>query len=107
VARPDGLIEILAPTAPLIGVFDDQHHLFQQDVVILSAGAVFVASTDGITEARNEEGEIFGMDRLIELVKANRQEDVRTIADRILDAAQAFGSDRIHDDMAIVAARFA
>ena len=46
---------LLDPTAPLIGVFDDQHHLFRQSHVELPPGALLVATTDGVTEARGDE----------------------------------------------------
>ncbi|HEY6237136.1 MAG TPA: PP2C family protein-serine/threonine phosphatase, partial [Candidatus Elarobacter sp.] len=71
IVHPDRTVEVLAPTAPLIGVFDDQHHLFTQDVVTLSAGTLFVATTDGVTESRNSKGEMFAMDRFIAIVKNN------------------------------------
>ncbi|MBC5814988.1 MAG: serine/threonine-protein phosphatase [Candidatus Eremiobacteraeota bacterium] len=106
VIQPDGKVEVLAPTAPLIGVFDDQHHLFTQDVIVVSAGTLFVATTDGVTEARNPEGEMFGMDRFIEVVKTNSKRDLKELIEVVIDEAQAFGLGRVVDDIAIVAARF-
>ncbi len=106
VVHPNGTVEVLQPTAPLIGVFDDQHHLFTQDVVTLSAGALFVATTDGVTEARNSEGEMFGMDRFIDVVRKNAGWELKRLIASVLDEAQAFSSGRQVDDMAIVAARF-
>ena len=106
VVHPNHTVEVLAPTAPLIGVFDDQHHLFTQDVVTISAGTLFVATTDGVTESRNSEGEMFGMDRFIELVKRNFDGELKQLIASVIDEAQAFSSGRLVDDMAIVAARF-
>jgi serine phosphatase RsbU (regulator of sigma subunit) len=106
VVQPDGNVEVLAPTAPLIGVFDDQHHLFTQDVVTLSPGALFVATTDGVTEARNSAGEMFGMERFIEVVTVNFQADLKRLIHVVIDEAQAFSGGRLVDDMAIMAARF-
>ncbi len=106
VVHPDRTVEVLAPTAPLIGVFDDQHHLFTQDVVTIAPGALFVATTDGVTEARNAGGEMFGMERFIEIVKANFDRDLKQLIKLVTDEAQAFSSGRLVDDMAIVAARF-
>jgi sigma-B regulation protein RsbU (phosphoserine phosphatase) len=106
IVHPTGTVEVLAPTAPLIGVFDDQHHLFTQDVVTLSPGTLFVATTDGVTEARNSEGEMFGMDRFIDVVKKNADWELKRLIASVIDEAQAFSSGRLVDDMAIVAARF-
>jgi sigma-B regulation protein RsbU (phosphoserine phosphatase) len=106
VVHPNRVVEVLAPTAPLIGVFDDQHHLFTQDVVTITAGTLFVATTDGVTEARNSEGEMFGMDRFIETVKRNADWELKQLIASVIDEAQAFSDGRFVDDMAIVAARF-
>jgi sigma-B regulation protein RsbU (phosphoserine phosphatase) len=106
VVHPDQTVEVLAPTAPLIGVFDDQHHLFTQDVVTISAGTLFVATTDGVTESRNAEGEMFGMERFIAVVKRNFDCELKQLIASVIDEAQAFSSGRLVDDMAIVAARF-
>jgi sigma-B regulation protein RsbU (phosphoserine phosphatase) len=106
VVYPDGKVELLAPTAPLIGVFDDQHHLFKEDVVSVCAGTLFVATTDGVTEARNRNGELFGMERLTDLVRSHREEELPDIVDAIVTAAQHFAEGRTRDDMAILAVRF-
>jgi sigma-B regulation protein RsbU (phosphoserine phosphatase) len=106
VVHPNRTVEVLAPTAPLIGVFDDQHHLFTQDVVTLTAGTLFVATTDGVTEARNSKGEMFGMDRFIQIVQRNPDLELKQLVASVIDEAQAFSDGRLVDDMAIVAARF-
>jgi sigma-B regulation protein RsbU (phosphoserine phosphatase) len=103
----DGSVDILRPTAPLIGVFDDQHHLFRQDVAILSHRCLFVGATDGVTEARDDAGEMFGMSRLIEVVRANRHEALPpALVDRVIGEVQTFSTGPAKDDMAIVAVRF-
>ena len=106
IVHPDTTVEVLAPTAPLIGVFDDQHHLFAQDIVTISPGTLFVATTDGITEARNHAGELFGMDRFIAVVRENAGSDLKALIGAVIGAAQSFASGRVVDDIAIVAARF-
>ena len=106
VVHPDRTVEILAPTAPLIGVFDDQHHLFGQDIVRVSAGSLFVATTDGVTEARNDAGELFGMDRFIEAVLQHQREELNVLVERVIAEARAFSKGRVKDDIAILAARF-
>jgi sigma-B regulation protein RsbU (phosphoserine phosphatase) len=53
---PGERAHVIAPTAPLIGVFDDQHHLFKHAFLHMPPGTIFVATTDGITEARRRMG---------------------------------------------------
>ncbi len=105
IVHANGKVEVLAPTAPLIGVFDDQHHLFAQEAIHVAAGSVVVATTDGVTESRNADGETYGMDRFIASVKANLHDDLRKTIGAVIDDALAFGGNRQADDIAILAAR--
>lgn len=96
----------IAPTAPLIGVFDDQHHLFKQGFVELPPGTIFVATTDGITEARSPDRSFFGMDGFIEVIEEYAAAPVDAIVQALIDRARVFSNDTLRDDIAIVAARF-
>lgn len=104
--RPDGVVTTLAPTAPLIGVFDDQHHLFKQSYVEIEPGSLFVGATDGVTEARNKAGELFGMQRFTEAAVAAREEGEAEVVARILRDTEEFCESRRRDDIAIVVVRF-
>jgi sigma-B regulation protein RsbU (phosphoserine phosphatase) len=103
---PDGEVNILEPTAPLVGVFDDQHHLFKQDFADLPPGTLFIGATDGVTEARDAGGEFFGMDRFVAIAAAARALPETNIVQTIMDEVKAFCNDRLHDDIAIAAVRF-
>jgi len=103
---PDGRAQVLQPTAPLIGVFDDQHHLFKQAFVYLPAGTLFVGATDGVTEARSPDGEFFGMDRFVAVAVANRLLPATELVQTIMDVVQAFCHGKRADDIAISAVRF-
>ena len=96
----------IEPTAPLIGVFDDQHHLFKQGFVDRPVGALFVATTDGITEARAPDGTFFGMEGFIEIIEALSEAPVDEIVHTLIDRAREFTKDHLRDDIAVVAARF-
>ncbi|MDQ2680305.1 MAG: serine/threonine-protein phosphatase [Candidatus Eremiobacteraeota bacterium] len=106
VIYPDGSSKVLEPTAPIIGVFDDLHHLFKQRHIELQAGTLFVSATDGVTEARNPGGELFGMGRLIECAVEYRHENEKTIVEKLLERTEVYCEGRRHDDIAILAARF-
>lgn len=106
VVSPHGQVRVLEPTAPLVGVFDDQHHLFKQRFMEIEPGSVFVGTTDGITEARNADGDLFGMDRLIDTVCATHHLSEKQIVSRLLTQAEDFCGGRRRDDIAIIAVRF-
>lgn len=103
--QPGAPARLLDITAPLIGVFDDQHHLFKQAFVHLEAGALLVATTDGVTESRDPNGKLFGVERFVALVTECRDLREGEIVDRILDETEAFCHGRRRDDIAIIAVR--
>jgi len=103
---PDGASRVLAPTAPLVGVFDDHHQLFSQAFAEVEAGTLFIGATDGVTEARNESGEFFGMDRFIDAAVANRALPESEIVQAIVDTTLVFCNGKRRDDIAITAVRF-
>jgi phosphoserine phosphatase RsbU/P len=96
----------IAPTAPLIGVFDDQHHLFKQSYVELPPGTLFVATTDGITEARAPDKSFFGMEGFIDVIEKFAAAPVDKVVQALIDRARDFTHDNLRDDVAVVAARF-
>ncbi len=105
IARPGHDPVALDVTAPLIGVFDDQHHLYKQAFVSLEPGTLIVATTDGVTESRDAKGTLFGMDRFLRVVAENRDLPEMEIADALLSTAEAHCKTRRRDDIAIFVAR--
>ncbi len=106
IAIPGEPPEMILPTAPLLGVFDDQHHLFKQKHVDLPPGTVFVATTDGITEARSPAGEFYGMERFLETIDVFAEAPTDLIVHELIERARRFSGSNLHDDIAVVAARF-
>jgi len=104
---PDGEPVILDVTAPAVGVFEDQQHLFKQRNVALAPGALLVAVTDGITESRRGRREFFGMERFLDVVREQRDAQVDVVARTIADRALAFSDRPAHDDIAILVVRTA
>jgi sigma-B regulation protein RsbU (phosphoserine phosphatase) len=96
---------LLKPTAPLIGVFDDQHHLFRQAVVDVVPGTLLLATTDGLTEARSPTGEFYGVERLVSEVDRLRSLPVSEIIAALLADLERFANGRVRDDIAVLAAR--
>jgi len=99
--------EILEPTSPIIGVFDDQHHLFRQNIVDLWPGSLLVMATDGVTEARSADGAFFGLEGLVACVDEHRDVEPAAVVDAIVADVQEFSGESLRDDVAILAARFA
>lgn len=64
---------------------------------------IFVFISDGITDARNAEGEDFGVERLCELIKINKNNNSQQIKDNIVDALRQFSAESYqYDDLTLV-----
>ena len=70
------------------------------------SGDRVVFYTDGVTEPENAYGEMFGEERLTELLVRNAQLDEAHIVTAITDAVREWtGSDELQDDMTLLLMR--
>lgn len=86
----------LSATGLPIGILEDVD--FTEETLFLQPGDVVLFYSDGISEASNEEGELFGVDRLAHLVCAHANEEAESIAQRIIEAVEGFRSDGYRSD---------
>jgi sigma-B regulation protein RsbU (phosphoserine phosphatase) len=77
----------------------DEEYTFQQlEKTIGGPGTVILIGTDGIWEAHNSEGEMFGKKRLCEIIRNNGDKSSETILDAVLDAVTEFRGDMAQED---------
>ena len=101
----DTCLPIELPGLPL-GAFPGVS--YDQIVVELGAGDVFVFCTDGIYETFNGADEEFGAERVAEIVQTMRREPAADIVQAIVDAVEGFRGDRPQgDDMTVVVVKIA
>jgi phosphoserine phosphatase RsbU/P len=82
-----------------LGVIDRP---YEEEVLTLEPGALWVLYTDGVTEARGPGRELYGVDRLRAAVKA-APDNVEALGQAILADVHAFTGDRPqHDDVTLV-----
>jgi phosphoserine phosphatase RsbU/P len=99
-STPDSCLPIELPGLPL-GSFPGVS--YDQIVLELSAGDIFVFCTDGIYETFNGADEEFGAARVAEIVQARRREPAESIVQAIVEAVEGFRGDRPQgDDMTVV-----
>ena len=95
--------ERLETTAPPLGLATAAS--IQRRQVPWSVGHdLLVLWTDGLVDARTEEGEPFGEERLLAEVCAHRSEPAEAIVQAVLDAAEAFGG-QPEDDRTLLVLR--
>jgi sigma-B regulation protein RsbU (phosphoserine phosphatase) len=69
----------------------------------IESGEVLVVFSDGVTEARNKQGEFFGTDRLKSLLLNKNDESASNIGNKIIDEINRFSSDsRLNDDLSVI-----
>ncbi len=74
--------------------------------VPLASGDIVLLTTDGIYEATNPEGEQFGIDRMLELLKRDRHQSAEMIMTNLREAVKAFTKGRPPtDDLTAVVVR--
>jgi len=104
VIAPDGSFEELRPTGPALGMLPDSH--FSAVTRTLERGHSLFAFTDGLVEAYSPAGEVYGWDRLREVLRAQRGTSASSLVQAVLDSVQAFaGHSDAHDDVTMLAAR--
>lgn len=79
---------------------------YDSSCITLNAGDTLVFFTDGITEPENAYGEMFGEDRLTDLVVKNLHMDDGGLTDTITNAVRQWtGTEELQDDMTLLLLR--
>ncbi len=80
--------------------------ILEEHTIKLARNGTVLLYTDGVTEARNEDGIEFGEDRLTSLVKACKAETAKQIKEYLLNSVSDFcGNAQLHDDLTFVILR--
>lgn len=88
--RTDGRNELLTTKSVLLGAFDFAK--YQERETRLAPGDIVVIYTDGVTEAVNAAGEMFGDERLVKLIEGSASLSADEIKNLVLGEVVAFTS---------------
>jgi len=100
----DGASTLLDVNGTVVGAFPFAK--YEESKLELRAGDLLVCYTDGITEPENEYGEMFGEERLIELVAKNAERDEAQIIESLMESVRQWtGVPELSDDMTVLLAR--
>jgi sigma-B regulation protein RsbU (phosphoserine phosphatase) len=99
--RSSGEIEYLKEGGQVLGVTAGA--IYEERPIFLGKGDLVVFYTDGVTEIFDSNGDEFGLSRLVELLKENREKSSAEIQDIIYLEAKAFASsENIFDDFTTI-----
>jgi PAS domain S-box-containing protein len=102
VVRATGEVEIVGRPGTLLGVFPEVE--LTDSAVDLRPGDTLVLYTDGVTDEQRD-GEEFGLERLVDVLRATSGAAPDEIARAIEDAVLAFGPQAPADDLAVLVAK--
>lgn len=98
---PDGNITTLDATGLILGVLPGQQ--YERKIVHIEPGSVIAIFTDGLEEAMNPRSEIFGQERIIEILKQSKELSCKEIVKSIQDKAIEFCEGKpLHDDLTMI-----
>ncbi len=101
--RKNGEVESLKSHGTAFGFLEEID--FEEKRFHFAEGDTFFLYTDGITDATNEKGEFFGMERLIAFWKEeqNREKSAQELVQSLIDCIAAFTSSSVqYDDMTLL-----
>jgi serine phosphatase RsbU (regulator of sigma subunit) len=94
------LVETVGDTFPL-GILDEAN--YEETQLKMEPGDKIVYYTDGIVEAMNKNEDMYGFERLNEVVKASSAEDAEDLMNDIIkDVSDFTGAAPQHDDLTII-----
>ncbi len=103
IMKPDGSIRRLDQGGTVVGLMDGMR--YEQETIPMEFGDLLIAYSDGVTEPENDFGE-FGEDRLLEVVRLNRDQPLEVISSEVMSALDAWiGGIEQPDDITLVLAR--
>jgi serine phosphatase RsbU (regulator of sigma subunit) len=101
IVRADGRAETLASGGLPLGLLPMA--TYDEDQLALGPGDIFVAYSDGVSEALNPQDEEFGLERLQEVVADNRHHNAAALRDKIEGALSQWADGTpANDDITIV-----
>ena len=107
VRRQDTNEEIPPKSGMPLGLFYPPLSPFVSTKFKLNPGDSFVMFTDGLYEENNQNGEMFGTDRIKKILKDTAQESAKTITKALITACQQWREGtEAHDDLTVLAIKY-
>lgn len=100
-----GLVELVPTPGTWLGAVRDVKKHTTDSTLQLEAGDIVLLYTDGVTEARAENGEQFGLERVTALLENSADLPINALIDRIYKAVRAH-AEELDDDVTLLAFRY-
>lgn len=98
--RRDGSHVRLEGSGAALGVFALWE--YEQDEIELATGDRLILFTDGVSEATSPDGEEYGEERLLELLRGHRRLGAAELENKVMRAINEFSSGTLRDDATLI-----
>lgn len=99
--RSDGSHEELREGGLALGIVDDQ--TYEERPIYIAPGDLIAFFTDGVTEARSLDGELFEDNRLLDILVANRDKSAEDLVQLVIESVNEFNDERYElDDLTMI-----
>ncbi len=103
-ARQNGKIEYLPPTGGVIGVHEGFE--YQETSLPINHGDTLLLYTDGIAEALNKDGHMFGEERIVRHLQGHKKAGPQELVDSLINEVRNFsGRTEFEDDLTLMVLR--
>ncbi|MBU1107624.1 MAG: SpoIIE family protein phosphatase [Candidatus Riflebacteria bacterium] len=93
-------------SGPPLGI-TDVSGIYHKDPFKMSAGDVLIMYTDGLSEEHAPDGEMFGTDRINELLDQHSEKTAKELAEALIAAAVKWrGASEAHDDLTVLTLKY-
>jgi sigma-B regulation protein RsbU (phosphoserine phosphatase) len=103
VVRAGGGVARLDSTATVLGLFDRIEVAVGQ--AQMTPGDLLAIFSDGVVEARGRDGEEFGEERLVRMLRRNQEREISAIPPGLSDSLMSYAAFGQEDDLTLVVAR--
>jgi len=97
----NGKIEEMQKGEPALGLMKNAE--YSEKKLSLEPGSFIIIYSDGLTEARNEKGEFYGLRYMKEILSSVKHLSATEVGEKIIDKVDRFiGDARRHDDLSLM-----
>jgi len=93
----------LAPNGMAIGVPNFSEDKIKEIIIKYKRGDILILFSDGLSEIMNKKGDMFGIERIKEILIDNKDSSANKIKESILESSESFAEDiPNHDDLTLL-----
>jgi sigma-B regulation protein RsbU (phosphoserine phosphatase) len=104
IARRGGAVEVVEPAGPWVGLTAELTSMIVSYQFQVGPGDAVCFISDGVVEAQDAAGRLYGEDRLVEVLRAERPASAAEILTRVFQEVEAFAATQ-EDDITVVVLR--